>query len=136
MPDIKDLIKDEYEFQLADVQFHQLDDETSEDIEYSIHVHDELKTDIQEKDLCVTITRKAAFKPRGVFEASVQFKVILHFCDEASREEAKKIDWITELKKQNATFIINVTSRISGVLSSLTAAAGQVPLITPPTIIE
>ena len=135
MPDIKNYIKDEYNFELVRVHYEQ-DAEINENGEYSLRIYDEVKTEIQQRDLCVFFTRQISFEPKELFEIGVQFKVVLHFADGVSQEELQEIDWENEIKRTNTPFLTNVISRASGILSSITSASGQAPLITPPTIVQ
>ncbi len=79
----------------------------------------------------VTFNRALSFEPEGVFYLSVTFSSFLRF-DPRTKDE---VDWHSldiagELRSGGGPILLELASRASLLISEITSAAGQPPIIT------
>lgn len=87
---------------------------------------------IDKKGVKVTFNRTLSFDPEGMFFLSVTFGVMLHFNPVYYDEIMwKNIDIAGEFKMNCPHILTNLMSRTSLLISEITSAAGQNPIVTP-----
>ncbi len=80
----------------------------------------------------VTFNRAMQFEPEGPFTLSVTFGVMMRFNTVYMDEIMwKNIDIAGEFKKGCPHILSNLMARTSLVISEITSAAGQIPVVTP-----
>ena len=80
----------------------------------------------------VTFNRTLSFDPEGMFFLSVTFGVMMRFNPVYYDEIMwKNIDIAGEFKMSCPHILTNLMSRTSLLISEITSAAGQTPIITP-----
>lgn len=80
----------------------------------------------------VTFNRTLTFDPEGMFNLSVTFGVMMRFNPVyVSEIDWKNVDLAGEFKKSCPALLTNLMSRTSLLVSEITSAAGQMPIVTP-----
>lgn len=132
---LEQYFSEEYQFYLKKIIFEKEDD-AIRDGEISLNCTDSISANLNDVGgVQLIITRKLDFKPDNFFYLEVAFGADLIF-DEKKKSE---IDWtqvdLAREFKENGGFVLqNLLSRISLMISQITASFGQTPLITPPGI--
>lgn len=123
----------EQEFYLDKVNYNRLP-QTSNTKEFSLNCIDSIETTLMEDGINILVTRTLKFNPNEIFELSVSFGVNLKFNKDMKRNfEWNDIEWENEFR-QNGDFVLaNIMSRISLLISEITASYGQMPLVLPPS---
>ena len=80
----------------------------------------------------VTFNRTLSFEPEGMFFLSVTFGVMMRF-NQVYYDEImwKNIDIAGEFKQSCPHILTNLMSRTSLLISQITSASGQAPIVTP-----
>ncbi|MDE6956817.1 MAG: hypothetical protein K2O96_01780 [Lachnospiraceae bacterium] len=126
---------EEYQFYLNKIIFEK-EDEPIQEGEVCLHCTDSISAGLNDADgVKLIVTRKLNFEPDSLYNLEVSFGANLTFVE----EEKMKIDWaqvdLAKEFKANGEFVLqNLLSRISLMISQITASFGQMPLITPPGI--
>lgn len=129
MAELKDFFQDEYQFALKKCTFDFDDSQCGGESE--LKVEDKISTQNSENQLVVTFERNVYFEPR-IFDIYVKFDIIMYY-NEGMGAEGAEIDWASELLNNQNPYITNIASRASLIISSITSAYGQQPLVTPPS---
>lgn len=80
----------------------------------------------------VTFNRTLNFEPEGMFFLSVTFGALLHFNTSTYKEIMwKNIDLAGEFKMNCPQVLTNLMGRTSLLISEITSASGQSPIVTP-----
>lgn len=80
----------------------------------------------------VTFNRTMSFDPEGMFFLSVTFGVMMRFNPVYMSEiEWKSVDLAGEFKANCPALLANLMSRTSLLVSEITSASGQMPIVTP-----
>ena len=124
--ELKDYFNAEYRFFLDNAQYQRIDTPVIEPP--ALDITDRYQVDEKDNSVILTITRFISFNPPSLFELKVSFGAIL--------TKKKELDLSTEeLEKafhDNGDFVTgNLLSRISFLVSSITASYGQPPLVSP-----
>ena len=90
---------------------------------------------IEDVGVKVTFNRTLSFDPEGMFFLSVTFGVMMHF-NKVYYDEImwKNIDIAGEFKAGCPSILTNLMSRTSLLISEITSASGQAPIVTPGAI--
>ena len=103
--------------------------------EYNLTNIDNAHVDVYEDGINLTIERVLEFEPEGLFRLSVSFGANLQFVQEKKSEiDWEKINLAQEFIENGDFITVNLFSRISLLISQITSAYGQPPIITPPMI--
>ena len=108
---------------------------SSDNTAYTLNCADNISTHIvDDSKLRVTISRSLEFSPDDLYSLSVSFVVILTILD-GKKDELLSIENLSfELAKGGQFFLADIISRMSSLVSNITASYGQPPVITPPVI--
>ena len=80
----------------------------------------------------ITFNRTLSFEPERLFFLSVTFGVTMRFNPVYADEiEWRDVDIAGEFKKNCPQILTNLMSRTSMLISEITSAAGQPPIVTP-----
>lgn len=104
-------------------------DEPPEEIE----IKDDLSFDYTGDEIRFTITRKISFKPISIFDVDISIESVLLEVED-SKYNGEKIS-IEEFIENFDVPISSVCARISAIISSITSASNNAPLITPPQLL-
>lgn len=98
------------------------------------------KLDVQfldQKHIKLILTRRLDFEPAGLFELSASFGMILTLRDDAYYlVDWKTYDLAEEIINNSKNLLNPLAARISLLIAEITSSYGQVPIVTPPTIIH
>lgn len=88
------------------------------------------------KGVKFTFNRTLSFEPEGMFFLSVTFGVVMLF-NRAYYDEImwKNMDLAGEFRKNCPHILTNLMSRTSMMISQITSAAGQNPIVTPGSVV-
>lgn len=87
---------------------------------------------IDKRGVKITFNRTMTFEPEGMFFLSVTFGAMLKFNPVYYDEIMwKNIDLAGEFKQNCPHILTNLMSRTSLMISEITSASGQVPIVTP-----
>lgn len=103
----------------------------------SVQVHDTLSFEIiDDYSLRVEIKRTVDFIPNTIYNLSVAYGTILIKKDESI--DIKSIDWDKEFRGNPLCLILiqSLLARISLQISQITSSCGQIPVVTPPRLIN
>lgn len=132
---IRDFFSPTYEFYLDNIDYtHKTKSSTT--TAYTLNCVDNLSAQmISDSTLQVKITRKLEFTPDDLYSLSVTFIVLLQIVDEKNEELASLENLSMELVKGGHFFLSDIMSRISALISDITASFGQPPVVTPPSLV-
>ena len=108
----------------------------NESIAFDVSIADELDVSlVEDQGVHIFLTRKMMFEPAGIFELSVTFETSFEF----NKSAYKDIDWNgidikTEFINHSQHFLLETICRISSLISQITAASGDSPVILPPIL--
>ena len=88
------------------------------------------------KDVVLNIRRSLKLEPVVVYALEVEVQILIGFVDDYDTSAMTDEDIIQEFKKSCGGLLSTVMSRISVLISTITGANGQTPLITQPIYIE
>ena len=88
------------------------------------------------KDVVLNIRRSLKLEPVVVYALEVEVQILIGFVDDCDTSAMTDEDIIQEFKKSCGGLLSTVMSRISVLISTITGANGQTPLITQPIYIE
>ena len=117
-----------YQYVLENITYNRLP-ETADSFE--ITLLDTMKFTLLQNDLHVLVERNLSIQPKCLFELKVAYGILLHFKDGCSVQHTDE-EWLEFFSKNDNPYTSLVMSRISLVISQITAANGQQPLVTPP----
>ena len=136
LKNLSDYFKDEQECFLEYANY-EIIKESEEQEEYELDCSDKILVDVEKDNgVKVTLERSLYFNPESLFKAKVVFVALLEF-----REERKdELDWdkinLAQEFLNNGEFVLRgLTSRASILISQITSSCGQMPIITPPSIL-
>lgn len=100
--------------------------------ELKLNCKDTILAQLTNQGVKINFNRALNFEPEGIYSLSVTFAVMLIF-DPSTKDEVdwKKLDIAGEFKKSCPNLMSVLMSRASLLISQITSAAGQPPLITP-----
>lgn len=100
--------------------------------ELKLNCKDTILAQLTNQGVKINFNRALNFEPEGIYSLSVTFAVMLIF-DPSTKDEVdwKKLDIAGEFKKSCPQLMSVLMSRASLLISQITSAAGQPPLITP-----
>ncbi len=130
LENLQDYFTPEYQFSLEKIAYNKLPASTND---YTLQYHDTIKADIDNNlHARISLTRAVLFEPEGVFSLIVSFEAILTF----DSTKYNEIDWSTvnlaeEFMKGGGFILYNLSSRISGLIASITSSFGQPPVVLP-----
>ena len=124
------------EFNLVNVTYNSVD-LNNEDSDFTIHCSDSLETNLNQDEitLIVRFTRKVYLEPKALFELSISLDAFIKINPDL-KEKINDIDFRKELLNNDETIIIAMASKSSLLISQITSATGQSPIITPPNFIS
>jgi len=132
---LNEYFSNDYEFYLDNIEYvHKK--KTHVTSEYVLHCLDRLETkEISDEQLEVKVTRSLAFDPDDLYNLNVTFVAILSY-NMDRKKELKELssDLSKDLISDGQFFLSNIMSRISLLISDITASYGQPPIISPPVI--
>lgn len=131
---IQNYFSSTYEYYLDKIDYtHKA--KSSDNTAYTLNCVDNISTQIvDDSKLQVTITRNLEFSPDDLYTLSVSFIVVLTILDGKKDDLLSIKDLSFELAKGGHFFLSDIMSRISALISNITASFGQPPVITPPII--
>ena len=131
---IQDFFSSTYEFYLDKVAYtHKT--KSSDNTAYTLNCVDNISTRIvDDSKLEVTVSRILEFTPDDLYSLSVSFVVVLQIIDGKKKELLLIKDLSFELAKGGQFFLYDIVSRMSSLISNITASYGQPPVITPPVL--
>ena len=132
---INEYFSNDYEFYLDKVEYiHKKKTHTTS--EYVLNCLDKLETnEISDEQLEVKVTRSLAFSPDHLYNLNVTFVAVLSYNMDKKKElEELSSDLSKDLISNGQFFLSNIMSRISLLISDITASYGQPPVISPPVI--
>lgn len=132
---LNEYFSNDYEFYLDNVEYiHKKKTHTTS--EYVLNCLDRLETnEISDEQLEVKVTRSLAFAPDDLYSLNVTFVAVLSYNMDKKKElEELSSDLSNELINNGQFFLSNIMSRISLLISDITASYGQPPVISPPVI--
>ncbi len=120
---------------LVNITYNSID-LSSEDSNFNIHCQDSLKTKLNgDRSLSAFFTRKVFLDPKALFELSVTYEAVMDI-DEDSKDEINDIDFDKEISENGEDILMILASKCSLLISQITSASGQNPIITPPNFIN
>ena len=131
---MQDFFSPTYEYYLDKVNYaHKT--KSSDNTAYTLNCADNISTRIvEDSKLQVTISRSLEFSPDDLYSLSVSFVVVLTILDGKKDELLSIKELSSELAKGGQFFLADIISRMSSLISNITASYGQPPVITPPVI--
>ena len=89
------------------------------------------------KDIVLlSIRRSLKLEPVAVYALDVEVQILIGFEEGIDTSSMKDEEIIQAFKKSCGALIANVLSRVSILISTITSANGQMPVITQPVFIE
>lgn len=135
MIDFKNYFADEYQLTLKNVSYSWIEND-SQGTNLDLHIADQIHVKIENNQLEASVDRAVFFVPESLYKIIVSFTFILTFREDQLTEEAKKMNWEEALVTNDNPYMANILSRASALISALTSAYGQQPIITPPTFVH
>lgn len=134
MLEISKYFNPQHEFYLNDIDFKRCVNEVGGVV--SLNITDSFETELQGDSVLLMFTRTLKFDPQAIFDLSVSFGAELSL-NPSTKDE---VDWSTinlseEFINNGKEIINNLASRASLLVSEITASFGQIPIVTPPTVI-
>jgi hypothetical protein len=131
---LSDYFYSEQEFYLDNLSYNRF--EKSENVsEYSLNCTDNIQATLLPEQVRIIITRTVQFDPCDIFKLSVSFGAILRFKeDKKSDYDWDSINLANEFKENGGFVTDNLMTRISLLISEITASYGQPPIVLPPRI--
>lgn len=125
----------EQEFYLQEIEYNRLENIVEAE-NHSLNCTDNIEVNIlNEENLKILVTRKLEFEPEELFRLSVSFGANLKFASDRRKEyNWSEINMAEEFKDNGDFVLTNLMSRLSLLMSQITASYGQQPLILPPTV--
>ena len=122
---------------LDEVSYKKLD-EADEDVTLNIKDDIQIKENLCDSDRMTFIfSRNLSFSPKALFDITVNFEVVLELNDQYKGTNDWDYDKIRNgLLSEKNVIISIVMSRISLLISQLTSAYGERPIITPPSFMS
>lgn len=135
MIDLKEWFKPEYQYRLDNVSFYSYEDEIGK--EFTTNFFDTIDYELIDQTAKVRYTRKIQFEPKGILDIKVSFIITMRFKDELPGEISdltKELD--DALQDTNCPYVAAVAAKASILISQLTIASGQNPIVTQPTFLK
>lgn len=128
---LQDYFLPEYEYFLNSIEYVRVD---AKNMYYNLTNTETVMTSINEDgNLTVIFERDLKFEPEGVFRLKASFGAILKFNPEKYSEYNWKELKLADEFKYNGGFVLgNLSSRLSLLISNITASFGQPPILLPP----
>lgn len=133
---LAEMFMPEQEIYLENIVYEKKDVEINEE-EHTLKCEDNIAVNSEENGVLITVTRVLNFEPEELFSLCVSFSAVLRFAP----GKKELYDWsnmnLAEEFRMNGDFITaNLMARISNQIAQITSAAGQIPLILPPSVVR
>lgn len=131
---LAEMFMPEQEIYLENIAYEKIDVEIEKE-EHALKCEDNIAVNSEENGVLITVTRVLNFEPEELFSLRVSFGAMLRFAP----GKKELYDWsnmnLAEEFRMNGDFITaNLMARISNQIAQITSAAGQIPLILPPSV--
>ena len=133
MFNFNDYFEDLYQYSLKAVDYQLIEVDESVSEQFDLHLKDSIETKLDDNYLYISYIRKVFFEPEGIFKMTVSLDTRLQIRNE-KKTECLSIDWRKELIDNPNEYVNNACARASMIISSMTSASGQRPLITQPVL--
>lgn len=130
MINFNDYFNDGYQYTLKELSYKNIENST-ETHSFNLTITDTIKTNISNQWLNIVYGRQLMFEPEALYAINVEFEIHIPFKDEIDPNTIK-VNWEKELIDTENSYISNIASRISLLISTITSSYGQQPVITPP----
>lgn len=131
---LAEMFMPEQEVYLDNIVYEKKDVEINEE-EHTLKCEDNITVNSEEDGVLIIVTRILNFEPEELFSLRVSFGAMLKFAP--GKKELYEWDNmnLAEEFRMNGDFITaNLMARISNQIAQITSAAGQIPLILPPSV--
>ena len=134
MIDFEKNLSEEFEFRLSRVEYEGIEQPAAAE-KLEVITFDEVVAEAKDSHILLTLTRKLSFKPSSLFAITVCFEVAIPLMG-ISGEDLGGEDIATAFKETPNAYVNDIFSRASLLISQITAAGGQIPIVTPPIPIK
>ena len=129
---IQEFFSPNYEFYLDNIVYTHKQ-KTSKNTAYTLNCNDSINAQyINDEKLKVTVTRSLKFSPDDLYSLSVSFVAVLQVLQENKQDLLEIKDLPQKLVEDGQFFLPDLVSRMSTLISNITASYGQPPVVTPP----
>ncbi len=129
------MILDNFEFNnVVNLKSIVYNEKTVEKMPEKISVNDDFEYTYDGDGILILVTRKVCFEPDSIFDITVKADTFLSEKEESDYD--KKELSSEEFLEGFEPVLNNICSRISTIISVITMASSNTPLITPPQIIS
>lgn len=137
MIDFERYFLNDQQFFLNSINYKTIE-ETEQLSEYRMKCTDSITVDLDiERGMRVIFTRELSFEPEALFVLEVSYGAILTFNPDTKDEfDWKKTDLAKEVQTSGGFVLRNIISKVSLLIAEITASGSQVPIVTPPNMIE
>jgi len=135
MIDLKEWFEPEYQYRLENVSFFSFEEEAGK--EFVSRFFDTIDYEMDNQTLKARYTRRIQFEPKGILDIKVSFVITMRFKDELPGEISdltKELD--DALQDTKCPYVAAVAAKASILISQLTIASGQNPIVTQPTFLK
>ncbi|MCI8349294.1 MAG: hypothetical protein HFE74_07685 [Firmicutes bacterium] len=122
------------EFYLDKVSYSRIETKAQAQ-QHLLNCVDRIDADVNEDVVKLSVNRTIKFEPKEIFELTVKYGVILKLKKEKINEYRwNEINLADEFAKNGDFVLQNIMSRMTLLISEITASFGQPPIILPPLI--
>lgn len=134
MTNFDQYLKTDFKFSMESMSYKQLPP-APENTQMALNCRDLLEAKTELDKLMLRFTRSMQFEPASIYELSVTYTAVANINVQGlSAIDWDNIDLSKEIRNGHCTLLSNLVSRASLMISQITSANGQVPVITPPAI--